>query len=465
MRTRFGNSLSFRLVLSAMAVAAVLLLLAGGMLAWLFKSTVERNFDARLEATMNGLLANVDISERDELYLRTPLADPNFSLPVSGWYWQITPLKDGAARPLASSSLLEQRLPLPAEDTAGRDATGMARYYARDFSGNALRVLEKRFILFDGRHPVSVLVAGNVDELRAEITFFNHSMILMLGLFALALVLALFVQVRFGLRPLARLRGELSEIREGRKEALSGEYPREIAPVAHELNQLLHANREVIERARTQVGNLAHALKTPLAVLANEAASVRSALGRKVLEQIRIMRDHVELYLDRARRAATAGTLTAATEVRPVMEALTRTLLRINRDRNIEVEVSCPGGLMFRGEKQDLEEMLGNLLENAFRFAKRRIVIAAEPLPVGGEERGMFRLTIADDGPGLSGKERRMALQRGRRLDESTPGSGLGLSIVSEIAAMYHGELKLGRAAAAGLEAVLLLPRVTRGAK
>jgi signal transduction histidine kinase len=215
---------------------------------------------------------------------------------------------------------------------------------------------------------------------------------------------------------------------------------------------------EIVERARTQVGNLAHALKTPLSVLTNEASAQEGPLAAKVREQAEVMRGQVSLYLDRARRAARAQGIGAATEVKPVMDALARTLERINRDKALAIPVECPPGLRFRGERQDLEEMVGNLLDNACKWAAGRVTLSAVPAGPGAAGRSFLAITVEDDGPGLPPDKRGEALKRGQRLDESKPGSGLGLSIVAETAAMYNGSVQLEDASLGGLRVVLTLP-------
>ncbi len=456
LRVPLPDSLAARLVASAMAVSLVLLLLAGLLLFYLFRLTLERNFDARLQAIMNGLLAHVEVNGKGQPYLTRPLADPRFSLPLSGWYWQITPV-DGKGPTLVSPSLLDQRFDIPPEDAPERGPDGVARFYSRDVQGHVLRVIEQRYILF-GSRPYSILVAGNFDELRGEVANFRRALLVVFFVLAVALALAIFVQVRFGLTPLKRLHDELWEIREGQREQLNEDYPEEIRPVAHELNLLLRANREIVERARTQVGNLAHALKTPLSVLMNEAQARGGRLADKVLEQAGIMRDQVNLYLDRARRAASATSLATRTPFCEVVEALVRTLRRIYRDTAHEVTVDCEPGLVFRGERQDLEEIVGNLLDNAFKYAGGRIHVSARLLPGAPHTRRWLEIRIEDDGPGLNDEEKALAMQRGRRLDETKPGSGLGLSIVRETAGMYGGQVTLEDAAMGGLAVVLRLP-------
>ena len=454
------RSLSGRLIISSAIVSIILLAAAGVLLAGLFTAALERNFDARIRAVLDGLLANVEVDKSGNPQLPSQLADPRFDLPLSGWYWQITPSVPGEAKgDLASDSLLEQRLKPKAFELAERDAGGVAGFYMVDAGGASLRVIEQVFKLPGSDRDFSVLVAGNFGELSDEVNTFRQALIASLALLGAGLLLAIFVQVRFGLRPLLALQKSLTAIREGKAEQLEGAFPAEIQPVADELNLLIQSNAEIIDRARTQVGNLAHALKTPLSVLTNEAASQMGPLGVKVMEQTHLMRDQISLYLDRARRAARAQGLGAITEVKPVLDALARTLARINHDKGVSVVVDCEEGLKFRGERQDLEEMAGNLLDNACKWSKRRVVVKAglmrEATTIG---RFWFRMEVDDDGPGLAPDKRAEALKRGRRLDETKPGSGLGLSIVRETAAMYNGTVKLDDAELGGLRVTLRLP-------
>lgn len=451
------SSLASRLILSSALVSIVLLAATGVLLASLFSAALERNFDQRLQSVLDGLLANVEVAPDGAPKLSSAIVDPRFGLPLSGWYWQVVPVGAApGARDLASGSLLEQRLAVP-ESVAGHQ--GAAAFYLTDSGGVTLRALEQVFRFPGSARDYSVLVAGNFDELKGEVRTFNRALVSSLVLLGLGLLLAIFVQVRFGLRPLRDMQANLMAIRQGEAEQLKGDYPAEIRPVAEELNLLIQSNAEIVDRARTQVGNLAHALKTPLSVLTNEAGGQHTALAAKVREQAELMRDQVNLYLDRARRAARAHGVGTATEVKPVLEALARTLERINRDKGVRVAVDCAEGLRFRGEKQDLEEMVGNLLDNACKWAAGEVSVAARAEPgLATAGRSFFLITVDDDGPGLPPGKRADALKRGRRLDETKPGSGLGLSIVAETAAMYGGRVELDDAASGGLRARLLLP-------
>lgn len=455
------NSLSFRLAASAGLVSIVLLIVAGLLLNNLFASAVERNFDARLQAVLDGLLASVEIDSGGDLKIQGEIADTRFRLPLSGWYWQIGPVETGRKRGLYSPSLLEERLKIGKIDVKSRDDAQIARFFLTDSNGTRLRAIEQRFTLFGGEESYSFVVAGNFDELKQEIAVFRGALVIVLGMLGAGLLAALMVQVRYGLKPLRALRREVSSIRKGTSESVEGNYPVEIESVVDELNLLINANSEVLERARTQVGNLAHALKTPLSVLANEARLQDSKLAGKVAEQTEIMRTQVDLYLDRARRAARAQTIGAVTDVKEASDALARTLMRINMDCDLKIQVTCPDNLKFRGEKQDFEEMLGNLMENASKWANGLIEVEAAPYQKSArDERNWLKITVGDNGPGLPEETRQQALIRGKRLDETKPGTGLGLSIVAETAAMYNGSIELGQARLGGLSVTLTLPAI-----
>jgi signal transduction histidine kinase len=457
-----SNSLAFRLTASAAIISIILFVAAGVLLADLFKSAVERNFDERLHAVLDGLLSNVDVAGGGQgLAMQNALADTRFALPLSGWYWQVTPLGENAGGRLVSASLLDQVLAPDPGDLADRDSDGVARFYLQDVKGTQLRGIEQRYRFQGSDQEYSILVAGNFDELKGEIWAYTNALVLVLAFLGLGFLGSVIVQVGYGLRPLNVLRDELNAIREGQSDKLVGVYPEEIEPVARELNLMIKANAEIVERARTQVGNLAHALKTPLSVLTNEASTNKGALAQMIKEQADVMRDQISLYLDRARRAARARSLGASTGVKTVVDAIARTLGRIHQGKDIRVEIDVPETLRFRGEQQDLEEMVGNLLDNSFKWATRRISVRARPLKEAASDgRSWLEIAVEDDGPGLPADRRTEALKRGRRLDETKPGSGLGLSIVSETASMYSGRIELNSATLGGLRTTLTLPAI-----
>jgi signal transduction histidine kinase len=281
-----------------------------------------------------------------------------------------------------------------------------------------------------------------------------------LGIFGIGLIVATFMQIRWGLRPLDQVRQSLGALRSGRQARIEGRYPAEIAPLVNELNALLESNQEIIDRARTQVGNLAHALKTPLSVITNEARANRDPFGTKVAEQAELMARQVNHYLDRARIAAQTNVVGVVTDVEPVIDRLVRVMSRLYDERGIKLISDVAEGIRFRGEQQDFEEIVGNLIDNACKWAKTKVSVTAARHPGVGDGEARLTIRIDDDGPGLTASEIAAVATRGHRLDETKPGSGLGLSIVNELVAMYRGRVRLDRSRAGGLCAEVELPAV-----
>jgi len=304
------------------------------------------------------------------------------------------------------------------------------------------------------------LAAEDRSELDRDQRRFAVTIALALALLGAGLLLAVMIQVKVGLRPLFVLRREVAAVRRGSADRLVRAYPTELEALAQELNALVAHNQEVVERQRTHVGNLAHALKTPLSVMLTEASQARSSaaaakrLPQVVHHQAEIMRDQVDHHLRRARAAARAQTNRERTPVAPVLDELSRTLEKIFREKGVSVDWDAPETLTFQGEKQDLLELAGNVMENACKWSAGRVRVTAAPL---GETQ--LILTVEDDGSGLPAEKRAQALRRGQRLDESAPGSGLGLSIVDDLARAYGGSVELGDAALGGLVVTLVLPR------
>jgi signal transduction histidine kinase len=246
----------------------------------------------------------------------------------------------------------------------------------------------------------------------------------------------------------------VSEVRKGKRDRLERSYPEELEPLARELNALVAHNQEVVERQRTHVGNLAHALKTPLSVMLTEATQRPGPLAEVVSHQAELMRGQVDHHLRRARAAARAQAMGERTAVEPVLDELASTIERVMLPKAVTIDWRCPEDLCFRGERQDLLEIAGNVIENAGKWCKGKVRVTASPVSA---ER--FTLIVEDDGPGLPPERRGEVLKRGARLDESAPGSGLGLAIVDELARAYGGELTLGDSAMGGLKVELTLPR------
>ncbi|HEY8382729.1 MAG TPA: sensor histidine kinase [Microvirga sp.] len=450
-----GRSIAVRLAVSAVFWSFAILLIAGLTLSALYREATERAFDQRLLVYASNLASDL-VAPGDPDRDLGPIGDPRFELPLSGWYWQVGRPGATGKDVRSSKSLFGGSVPSLVPPNQAQRFGEIRRNYGNAPDERRLRIIERDIDLGeDGRFIIRV--AGPADEIEGDVRRFRMALLITFLLLGAALGFTTLLQIRFGLQPLANLRAGLGAIRRGEAERIPGEYPQDVAPLAAELNLLLDTNREILERARTQVGNLAHALKTPLSVIVNEAENAPDEVAARVREQAAIMRDQVNYYLDRARAAALAGTLGTLTEVEPVIAGLARTFTKIYRDKNLVVDVSMPPGLRFRGERQDLEEMTGNLIDNASKWASGRVTVSAE-LRQGEADRTRLVLIIDDDGPGLPEEARADMLKRGRRLDETKPGSGLGLSIVTDLAALYRGTLRLDAAPGGGLRAVLDLP-------
>ena len=448
------NSLAFRLFASAAAWTLVVLPVTAFLLLSLYRQAVERNFDARLNVYLTSLVASTTTEGAKTPTAPANLGEPAFTIPFSGWYWQIKTLD--AEQPIfISDSLLDQQLKLPSQEGVPPDQTLTRRAYAPGPQDQRLRVVEREIRPAGAQStPYSYAIAGDAAEIERDLGEFRMMLIAALGVLGLGLVVATLFQVRFGLAPLRAIRHDLAAIRSGDAERLGGELPTEIRPLQQELNALIQSNREIVDRARTHVGNLAHALKTPLSVITNEAREKDGPLAGKVIEQAELMRNQITHHLDRARVAARSGAIGDITDVDGVLKGLKRALDRIYEGRALELDVRSDPGLKFQGEKQDFEEMVGNLLDNACKWAKSRVWVSA----ARADGAGKFEVLVDDDGPGLTEAERAKAVKRGQRLDETKPGSGLGLSIVADLAHLYKGGFKLEPSPQGGLRARLELP-------
>jgi signal transduction histidine kinase len=306
----------------------------------------------------------------------------------------------------------------------------------------------------DDTASYTFLVAGALSDVDRQTDEFNSTLVWSFLLLGLGLVAAILVQVRIGLQPLRRVSVALARIRNGEARRLEGDFPAEIVPLASELNSLIQHGEEVVGRARTHVSNLAHFLKTPLSVLAAEADSQPGPLADAVRKQVFSMRRQVDHYLSRARAAGTLDVLGNRTQVCVVLDDLSRVIARIHAARGIAIDAECDDAIYFRGERQDLEEMAGNLIDNACKWARSRVRVRC------AKTGARLALTIEDDGPGLTESERAQVGERGERLDESVPGSGLGLAIVRDISKLYGGFFTLDDSSLGGVMARLELPAI-----
>jgi len=462
-RLRF-DSLAARLIASAAVWTMLGLIVGGFLLSGVFSASLQSEFDARLKFDLDGMIAAAEPDPTGGVSLQGRFTDPRFERIYSGWYWQIIPdvlpSKNDSDHDdvQISRSLWDKTIHQTDKGAQGRltwgHGTGPENQHVRFVSRHVAFPIAATAAPGDSR-GYTFLVAGDMSEVDKEVAHFDRMLSWSFALLALGLIGAIFLQVRIGLQPLRKLSLRLADIRNGKARRLVGKFPAEIAPLASELNSLIGHSEEVVGRARTHVSNLAHALKTPLSVLTGEASAAPGPLGETVERQVETMRRHVDHYLTRARAAGALDVIGTRTPVKPVLDDLARVLRRIHAEKDVIINVDCPRALIFRGEKQDLEEMAGNLMDNACKWAVARMAVSAR-----AEAGGRLVLAVGDDGPGLTEEERAKVGARGERLDESVPGSGLGLAIVRDIAKLYGGGLELGDSALGGLEARLTLPAI-----
>lgn len=430
MRWLTGSIRARLLVLSAGLTAAALLIAWWGI-ASLLGNFIERRVLAELDAVALGVMAASEYDDLDQFTVSPPPADPRFEAPYSGWYWVVSTESDET---LASApSLVEGEISAEGDRTFGPQGAQLLAY-SRVFTAPGLS------------DPLRVTVTAPRQVVETERAAVITPLALALGGLGAALVAAGLGASVLGLRKLDQLRRDLEALRRGDATALPDPGVRELRPLVDELNGLIEANRDTVARARTHAGNLAHALKTPLAVLSNAATPDQ----RPLLDQ---MDRSIRWHLRRARAAGPGRTLTDRVSVAEVVADLTLVLTPDAARRGIALDLDRGTDLVFAGEPEDLTEILGNLLENALAWAKTKASLHAEPGPTGN-----IILRICDDGPGIPSHRRDALLRRGARLDESQPGSGLGLAIVSDLVTLYRGSLHLDDAPDGGLQVVLHLP-------
>ncbi|RAI59026.1 sensor histidine kinase [Roseicella frigidaeris] len=448
-------SLTLRLALASALWVAGGLTLVGWYVTDLVIDQVEDAFDARTTGLLDAVAAATGLDADGRPRLARPLPDPDLERPLSGRYWQLTGPDGATAR---SRSLWDSGLPAPREGGGPGAAPGsVAISDILGPRGERLRLVQREVVPLRASAPVHVQVAVARGPVDAELAHLRRNLVLAFALFGLGLVGLVVGQVVLGLAPLRRLRQALAEVRAGARDRL-GEVPApaEVAPLVAEIDELVAQNHATVERARSHLGNLAHALKTPIAVLRN-ALGPEAAGPVPAPEEARVQAEALDRlvrhHLARARASAAPG-LARAAEAAPleVAEEMARALARLFAEDGVAIELGGDAAARVRIDRQDLAEMLGNLLENACKWATRRVWVAVRAAP------GLVVIEVGDDGPGVPEASRAAVLGRGVRLDEAAPGSGLGLPIVADLAALHGGALSLGRSPEGGLLARLELP-------
>lgn len=447
------RSLTFRVIAFSTVWAILTLVVIFTLITTLYRQASERGFDSLLSAHLFNLIGSVGISDSGALTGSPDLGDLRFSEPNSGWYWSVEPASEGVHGDLHSSSMT-RTVPSPGVADVPFNANFQRSYAAQGINGEELVVFESEFVLDTKNRAARFRVMGNKTELEQEIGTFQRRLLTYLGLFGIGMIAINAIAILLGLQPLRRVRNALAMVREGTAQRLDGRFPAEIEPLANETNALIENNKRIVERSRTQVGNLAHSLKTPLAVLLNEGRALGGAKGQLISEQAASMQKQIDHYLQRARVAAQRDSVVYRTPVTPLVQRMVRVLQKLNPQTSLSLSLPATE-IVFAGEREDLEELLGNLLENAMKWSKSVVSVAVAPLTGSGDN--LFEISIEDDGPGIPEDKAREAVKRGRRLDETKPGTGLGLAIVADLVNEYGGGLVLERSGMGGLKAVVRL--------
>ncbi|MDO8693740.1 MAG: sensor histidine kinase [Sheuella sp.] len=442
------SSLRLRLMLGTLLWISIALIAASFVLTGYFKDYASKQFQTSLQVHLDQLTTSFNVDAKGVPNLSQSLSDPRFNQPLSGLYWQIN-AQDGVAA-LRSRSLWDDIISLPPYDL---DLTGIRTLTVTDPEVQTVQLLVRTITLEDQPNQKWILiVAGSTKELEHTLSDWSLRLTFFLIFLFLSLSIAAISQVMLSLSPLRSLQKSMENLRASPMSRLKGTFPQELQPLIDDFNMALDQNEQVISRARTQTGDLAHALKTPLAVLTNAAqresknAAGNHEFARLVSEQTAMMQRHIDWRLKRARTATTQDALHGEIEIAPVIEQLSRVMQRIHPLRTIALSVQCiPADIRFYGEIQDLQEILGNLLDNAYKWAYSKITVQVS---MTGKK---LTIIILDDGPGLLPEQCQQVIERGVRTDEKMPGSGLGLSIVQELVSLYQGSMELTQSADSGL--------------
>jgi len=438
-------SIAWRVFIFTAIGLAFGLLLTGLLLSNLYSQALTRSIDEIAVRQSDALIARVLVEDENGLR-NLPSIDPRYTTPGSGWYWQLVDSTGSISN--VSTSAFGIDLPTLEEPFS---IENQRRGNVIDEDGTRLRIFERKLFLSETDHVV-ITVTADWDEVASEVASFQGQAfmaLLVVGVF-LAGLCALVARISLG--PLLHLSSEVEAIRTGQNAKILGVFPKEILPVKAEINALLDVNDKILDRAKNQVGDLAHGLKTPIAVMRNELSGSKLGVAEQQLDK---MQSIVSRYLDRAQLAARTAARGKKTDVCIATERIVSVMNKLFPGKNAVINVEGDFNLNFRGDAEDFDELVGNVVDNAMKWAKSEVRVSLLQL---NDER--VQVVVEDDGSGLTALEQRSIFERGKRLDEQVQGSGLGLGIVSELISVYGGEIELGTADIGGLRVCLSLPAV-----
>lgn len=426
--SRVTGSLARRMIAIAAIWISVLLIGGGFALDRVLTGAITRNFDSSLEYVLIAMIRSSEIGPDGEVRLIEPLGDQRFLEPYSGLYWQIS---GTGQEPYRSRSLWERTLRPPREHVDDELHT----YNSNQFPDEELRVLERNVLLPGSRTNWRFQIAQSRDALDLQIRAVRATLIPSLALLGLGLIILAALQTFYGLLPLRHIRRAIAAMRGGQNRRITAPLPLEVQPMVDELNALLAHNEKQAEEARLHAGNLAHALKTPLTVLVNSATGSDSELANTVRREAATMQRQVEHHLARARAVGRRGAAQARANVRESVDSVARAVGLLYPD--VRLDAAGDRTLVARLERQDLDELIGNLLENAAKYGGGSVFVTIQ------RDGDMAEILVEDDGAGISPADRDRVIDRGVRLDSGKPGTGLGLAIVRDVAEIYGGSITL----------------------
>ncbi|WP_455478570.1 ATP-binding protein [Bartonella sp. B10] len=452
-----GRSLSLRVMILSTLWVIISLSSISAVSILFYQRSSEQSLERILFAHLYSLIATVVVSPEGNLRGSSGIDDIRYSDPTSGWYWEVVAISSNIQGRITSPSLGIEKIFSPSDADVPFDNKFFRSYRIKGKKGQKLQVIESDVVLDNQNHIARFRLIGNIDEAHAQVQEFKRTLQIFLWSFGIGSVLINIAIIFFSFQPLRLIRQTLNDIREDRVNYVNTNLVSEVMPLAQEMNALIDNNQRIIERFRTQVGNLAHSLKTPLSVIMNEVDKMCGDQAILLREQTEIMQAQISHYLKRARIAAQCDSIVYHTPVRRVINHLVRVMEKLHLGKKFQFVMDVDD-IVFSGEKEDLEEVVGNLVENAAQWSHTKILISC-CLEENVEEAKFFSILVEDDGCGLTEEQIEEALQRGRRFDESKPGTGLGLAIVSDMVNEYGGSFFLSRSNLGGLCAKVLLPR------
>ena len=444
------NSLAVRLFFSATIWIIFTLVSAGLLLSDLNEKTNFTAFDDRLNLLLETLIGASRVDSSDGITVVSTIGDPRFFQPYSGWYWQVN---NGTKTLVRSRSMWDQVFTSDKRLIGGRsqfiDSVNQTNERDKFIETKKLHIIERN-ISFPGiDSPVTFIVSGDTEEYQQNINKFDNTLSVILFILGTGLMIAVFLQVKFGLLPLNKIKASLFKVRNGDEDKLKESYPLEVQPLASEINELLDHNAKIIDRAKTHVGNLAHVLKTPLAVISNEIKTEDNIMNNQVI----LMKRHIDRYLKKAHLESVGTFSKEKINIINLVKKMISIFKKLYPDVQINLDESVQEAFVF-GSMDDLEEVIGNIIENACKYGKNKIEVE-----IRISEKNNLQLVISDDGLGLSQEQMNKVFARGFRIDEQKPGTGLGLNIVKDIVETYmKGKVTLSKSKLGGLEVNILLP-------